>query len=304
MNSIVSVIIPTYKRSLFLTDCIDTVLNQSYKDIEIIVVDDNGKGSTCQLKTEEALKSYIDNNLVKYIPHEYNRNGSAARNTGFNSSHGDYVLFLDDDDTLMPEMINTQLMKLKSLPEDYGAVYCNSIIRYRVRFFNFIRTVKTNSKKEGNLCRDYLLGKCRFNTSTILFRRSTIEFLEGFDETFKRHQDNELMVRFFSKYKIGCSFGALVKYDLTKDNTVRYDCRANYDNKIHFFNKRGELLKTMGIYDDIAHDFWLNASISAYLAGDKALYNKCKDLSINAKRDSVYDIVRLNVLKMLYLLKH
>ena len=79
-NPLVSVVIPTYKRSETLTRAIDSVLEQTYPSIEIIVVDDNGEGTEMQLETEKALENYIISGEIVYIKHEVNRNGSAARN--------------------------------------------------------------------------------------------------------------------------------------------------------------------------------------------------------------------------------
>lgn len=102
-RSLVSVIIPTYKRATTLLDAIRSVLNQTYKNIEIVIVDDNGKGTYEQLETERLLKQYIENQQIIYIVHEYNKNGSAARNTGLMASHGAYINFLDDDDKMYPQ---------------------------------------------------------------------------------------------------------------------------------------------------------------------------------------------------------
>lgn len=296
---LVSVIIPTYKRSQFLLDCIESVLSQDYKPIEIIVVDDNGIGTPFQVETEKILALYIDNEQIKYIPHTVNKNGSAARNTGFKFSKGDYVVFLDDDDTLLPSMVSSQVSRLSSLPEEYGATYCNSFIKYKIRFFKFIRRIRTRSKKEGNLCEEVLTGKCRFNTSTIMFRRSTIVALNGFDESFKRHQDYELLVRFFSVYKIGCTYQPLIEYDLTKDNTLRMDCKFDYDIKVFFFEKRGGLLKDMGIYEEVSHCLWQESAVRALLAGDMEYYKLFREKSHETQKDSVEDFLRIGVFKLL-----
>lgn len=201
MNKLVSVIIPTYKRSDFLLRTIDSVLNQTYSNIEIIVVDDNGVSTEFQETTQTRLQPLIDKGDILYIPHEVNKNGSAARNTGFRMSHGEYINFMDDDDTFEPQKIEKQVAILEQQSE-LGACYCNT-------------TLKVNNKKdkivvnnmEGNILSEVLSGKARFNTTTILFRRTVIASLNGFDESFLRHQDWELLVRFFRHYTIGIVFG-------------------------------------------------------------------------------------------------
>ena len=104
-NPIVSVIITTFARPDNLIRAIKSVLNQTYKPIEIIVVDDNGKGTPSQQETEKILREYICSGAIQYITHDMNKNGSAARNTGFRASMGEYVNFLDDDDEFAPTKI-------------------------------------------------------------------------------------------------------------------------------------------------------------------------------------------------------
>lgn len=193
---LVSIIIPTYKRPENLKRAINSVLNQTYTPIEIIVVDDNGNGTKWQIYTETLLKDYIQQNKIKYITHEINRNGSAARNTGFHASQGEYINFLDDDDVFEPTKIQKQIKCLNSHTEEFGACICNSHIK------GFKRSFNTNITFEGNLIQEVLTEKVAFNTSTVLFRRNVLLDLKGFDESFYRHQDWELYVRFFRKYKV------------------------------------------------------------------------------------------------------
>ena len=112
-SSLVSIVIPTFARPDNLVRAIESVLNQTYKPIEIIVVDDNGRGTLYQVETENVLKPYIYKNQIKYLTHEINKNGSAARNTGFRVSKGDYVCYLDDDDVFAPTKIEKQVARLE-----------------------------------------------------------------------------------------------------------------------------------------------------------------------------------------------
>lgn len=193
---LVSIIIPTYSRPDNLCRAIDSVLAQTYRPIEIIVVDDNGIGTPFQKETEQKLGKYISESQIIYLKHETNKNGSAARNTGFFASKGDFVGFLDDDDVFALSKIEKQVDKLIKCEGKYDACYCNSII------YNPKRTFRTHNKKEGNLTYDLLTLKVNFNTSTILFRRQALMDIHGWDERFTRHQDWELMVRFFRKHGI------------------------------------------------------------------------------------------------------
>ena len=206
-KTLVSIIIPTYKNRGGLKETIESIKKQSYQEIEIIVVDDNGKGTEKQIETETLCKKFD----VKYIAHEQNRNGAAARNTGIFASSGFYVGFCDDDDCFFPEKIAMQVDFLNN-NEQFEAVYC-----YAKK-----NGVRVNTKfLEGNLTKDLLLMKCFLQTSTLLFRRKAIMKLQGFDESFRRHQDYELMLRFFKEgYKVGLIPEELVVMGLNQGENI------------------------------------------------------------------------------------
>ncbi len=173
-----------------------SVLDQTYHNTEIIVVDDNGIDSDNQRETQKILQQLIDKKNITYIAHEKNKNGSAARNTGLKNAKGEYICFLDDDDILLPRKIELQVKQLQMNEFEFDAAYCNTKVIGKKRTFT------TKNKKEGNLGFDLLSGKAIFNTSTLLFRKQVLQELGGFDERFKRHQDLELMLRFFRKNRI------------------------------------------------------------------------------------------------------
>ena len=119
----VSVIIPTYKRSKYIARTIESVLSQTYNNIEIIVVDDNNGEDEYRAKTRATIKKYIESGKIKYICHDRNMGGCAARNTGLKESSGDYVCYLDDDDFLYKEKIKEQVNFLEKHKE-IDIVYC------------------------------------------------------------------------------------------------------------------------------------------------------------------------------------
>ena len=96
---VVSVVIPTYNRACLLGRAIQCVLNQSFQDIEVIVVDDASQDNSADIVNS------LDDSRIKYLRHEKNRGGSSARNTGIKAARGEYIAFLDDDDEWMPTKI-------------------------------------------------------------------------------------------------------------------------------------------------------------------------------------------------------
>ncbi len=103
----ISVIIPTFKRSDFIDRAIDSVLLQTYKDIEVIVVDDNGDSPQRQ-STKNKLAKYEGDIRISYIQNERNLGGALARNVGIEAAVGDFVTFLDDDDVYLPDKLKVQ----------------------------------------------------------------------------------------------------------------------------------------------------------------------------------------------------
>jgi hypothetical protein BACCOPRO_00943 len=216
---LVSVIIPTYARSLYIHRAIESILAQTYKNIEIIVVDDNGKGTENQIGTYQILKTYIEKQQIIYISHDKNRNGAAARNTGIFNAKGDYICFLDDDDEFFPDKIEKQVEVLINLDSSWGGVYCNSIDRIIKKDKTIEKFIQNHPSK--NLKEDLLLCKTRFGSSSLMLRKEICIQIGGFDETFKRHQDWEFLVRILQQYKLKLvePDKALIYYNILPTNT-------------------------------------------------------------------------------------
>lgn len=200
MNPLVSIVIPTYSRPENLCRAIDSVLDQTYSPIEIIVVDDNGEDTEFQLETEKILQPYLKDNKITYLKHSANKNGSAARNTGSRASHGEYIGYLDDDDVFLPTKIEKQVSRIQEVyakNQKVQASYCN------IEMEGYTKDgFKLMSSLEGNLAEPLLLSEIRFNSSTILMMRSAYEAINGWDERYARHQDWEFCIRYFCKFEM------------------------------------------------------------------------------------------------------
>ena len=121
IQGLVSVVIPTYKRADKLKRAIDSVIGQTYPDLEILVVNDNEADDEY---TERLKKIFADitDSRVRLVMQEKHINGAAARNAGIKASKGEYIAFLDDDDVWAKRKIERQVDTLSSLDESYGAV--------------------------------------------------------------------------------------------------------------------------------------------------------------------------------------
>lgn len=233
----VSVIIPTYKRSENLKNVILSVIEQDYEDKEIIIVDDNSFGSDDQIETErnviDLIRIYPDVDLI-YVSQSRNRNGAGARNTGFLRSTGNYICFLDDDDLYLPGRLSLVINKLKTTPGHIGAVYCGFI------GWNGA-TRETERYKEGNLTQellslDYLSHYLHTNTAT--YKRDAIITVNGFDETFRRHQDLEFNLRFFEYYEMSVVTEQLISLRPAPTTTNNQQYGINlFETKVKFLKK-------------------------------------------------------------------
>lgn len=181
---LVSVIIPTYKRSDSLDQAIQSVLTQSYPNVEVIVVDDNNPDSEWRIVTEKRLENYKSNPRVHYIKHKCNKNGSAARNTGWRFSKAEFFCFLDDDDYFYKDKILIQVEFMNN-NRDVDLCWCDYKKNGEIVF--------TDSNID--IVRNIFLGDNTPQTSGWLLNRKCIEKIEGFDESYYRHQDYEFLLR-------------------------------------------------------------------------------------------------------------
>lgn len=222
-EKLVSIIIPTYKRSNLLDRTIKLLLEQNYKNIEIIVVDDNNPQTVYREKTEDIMKKYEKNEKVIYIKHDKNRNGAAARNTGMRNSKGEYFCFLDDDDIFYEDKILKQVEFLEK-NKQYDAVYCARKIGKK----------EEHQNKCGDLTYELLSGITLVITVTIMMRREAAFKCGGWDETFLRNQEAAFLIRFFSKgYRIGYIDEVLCETDLIDRSNV-LNAEKNHEQMNHY----------------------------------------------------------------------
>lgn len=221
----VSVIIPTYGGSDSLNRAIESVLSQRYENFNVIVVDDNNPGTIARKQTEETMTSFSEDNRVIYIKHDKNKNGAAARNTGVKSTDAKYLCLLDDDDIFLENRISHQVDFLENHSE-FAACYC-----WRVQNGKTIC-----GTEEGDLSGSLLDLSFTPTTSAIMISKKAYDDLNGFDETYCRHQDYEFLLRFFKKYKMGAVHEVLLGFVGNEVDNQVYG-RKLYELKKQFFSQ-------------------------------------------------------------------
>ncbi|SIR75203.1 glycosyltransferase family 2 protein [Natronorubrum thiooxidans] len=215
----VSVVIPTYNRARTLPRAIDSALEQTVDDLEVVVVDD---GSTDE--TGSVLASYEDPR-VRPVVHATNQGANVARNTGIEHASGEYVAFLDSDDTWHPEKLERQLARLEQRSSEWVGAYCDSAFelsgtgsRLRTAVAAVLARGDEPPTREGG---EELVGEILADNvqpgagSTLLVETGVARAAGGFDETLDRFQDPEFCLRVLEHGKLAYVDEELVRREET-----------------------------------------------------------------------------------------
>lgn len=182
---LVSAIITTHNRSELLIKAINSVLNQSYGNIECIVVDDGS--------TDETWNICKDNEKIIYlrIEPENSKGGNHARNVGIQNAKGIYIAFLDDDDIWLETKIEKQVATFQ-LDKKTGVVFCGFIINDKSG--NCLKKITPFIKHRENIKKKILYSIITV-TSTLMIKRDLLDSIDGFDENLRFWQEYELTIR-------------------------------------------------------------------------------------------------------------
>lgn len=205
----VSVIIPTYNRAHLVGRAIQSVLNQTYRDFELIIVDD---GSTDN--TEEVIKQFQkQDKRIKYLLHEKNRGGSAARNTGIKNTSGVFLSFLDSDDQWLPNKLESEV---KILYNNQNCIIC--VTGYKFINENNEKIISCSNINKKNISQKIVLrGEC-ITTNDFTVRKDLTVKIGGFDEALPARQDWDFWIRITSM-----GLGLQVPLYTVNKYTMRHD---------------------------------------------------------------------------------
>ena len=184
----VSIVIPTYNRPEKLTRAINSVLNQTFQDWELIVVNDHP-----DVDVKNAIPECTDH---IYIHHEQNQGAPVARNNGIQAASGRYIALLDDDDTWEPLKLEQQINKFESLDNSFGLVYTGREV------IDGDEVVNTYIPQHEGWIQDVLLHKNIIPSESPLIRKECFETVGLFDPSFESSQDLDLWIRIADQYKI------------------------------------------------------------------------------------------------------
>ncbi len=190
---VVSVIIPVYNRFELAKEAVSSALGQTYRDLELIIVDDGSIDMTPLLPTY-----YRDDLRVKYIKLKHSGMPGLVRNRGVDIAQGKYIAFLDSDDLWVSGKIDKQMKYFTKNPD------CR-IVHTRETWIRNGKTVSQsgfNHKRSGDIFRD-ALEKCIIGPSTVLMEMSLYSELGGFDEDLEIAEDYELWLRLCNSNSVG-----------------------------------------------------------------------------------------------------
>lgn len=252
----ISIVIPLYNKELYIADTIKSILNQSYREYEVIVVNDGSHD-----RGPEIVESFSDHR-IKLI-NKINGGVSSARNVGINHANYNFIAFLDADDEWLPnhlEEINNLIMNYA----DIGDVFVTNFARkYSNGSLKFNRD--SDDLKTGIIC-DYfkiVLQKALIHTSCVCVSKNALLDVKGFDERLSRGEDLDLWIRLARKYKIAYSSvvteyylqeavnNSKRKFDIEKSFAYHIDSNSFQSREDKLLNNRIILRKYLSLCKDL-----------------------------------------------------
>lgn len=184
----VSVIIPTYNRAHLVGRAIRSVLNQTFTDFELIVVDDASTDNT-----REEVES-VGDLRIRYIRHEQRKGGSAARNTGIEVAHGEFLAFLDSDDEWLPRKLELQVLALRQAGPGFGIAFSGG---KRVTVFDGspMMVSETRPSVHGDISTQVFDGVPGVNYIGAIVKADKAKAIGGFDPDLRCGQDWDFIAR-------------------------------------------------------------------------------------------------------------
>lgn len=240
-KGLVSVIIPTYKRTDKLDRAIGSVLGQTYRHLELLLVNDNVPNDEYSIALLEKVKAYQIDSRFRLLLQEKHINGAVARNYAIKQAKGEYIAFLDDDDWWEKDKLQEQVKELSSLDSSWGGVSC------KMTLYDGDGRIIAKSKKypDGNIYKDILTLQSDVATGTLLLRHIDLDDAGYFDENLLRNQDLQLLVFFTYKYKLKEVDKYLHCVDVSDNQNRASDGFKAITIKDNFFKSVQPILKTL-----------------------------------------------------------
>jgi glycosyltransferase involved in cell wall biosynthesis len=207
----VSVILPTFNRPQFLEKALESILNQTYKNFEIIVINDGGSD------VENVVAKLNTRGNIVYVRLAKNIERSAARNAGIKIARGKYIAYLDDDDLFYPDHLETLVTTLQSGP--HAVAYTDAYRAVQQMADGTYRTVQRQLLYSYDFTPDAILVENQFPNLCCMHRKSCFDEVGLFDESLQTHEDWDLWIRLSRKYSFVHIKKATAEYSYRDDRT-------------------------------------------------------------------------------------
>ena len=207
-DELVSVVIPAYNSQRYIPSCIDSVLNQSYDKIEVIIVDDGSTDDTINI-----ISAYKDDRIKLFTQH--NAGAAVARNYGVSNATGSWIAFVDSDDIWFPDKLEKQMKQCANKVWSHTDLYyLGDVYPENTRATDFTQ------KHSGNIF-EPLLVENSIGTSSVVIKKGVFEEFGGFNSGYRALQDWDFWLRVASKYEVCYCDEALVYYRLHSTSISR-----------------------------------------------------------------------------------
>ena len=207
-----TIVIPTYNRAKLIHRALDSVLAQTYKDWECIVVDDHSQDDT-----KVVVEQYVaKDKRFRYMLNERQKGACGARNTGILHANGEYISFLDSDDAYVPETLQSQHEAFANNP-NWGMVYSRlAVYEEGVGMYPF----GGNFGLQGSVYKEVLVQGCLAPTIVVSVQRENLIAVGLFEESLPASQDDDLCFKLSKKYEVGYIDKSLAVVYLDADNRI------------------------------------------------------------------------------------
>jgi glycosyltransferase involved in cell wall biosynthesis len=232
----VSVIVPTCNRPGMLVETLKSVLQQTYPNIEIVVVNDG------DMDVQHIVHSINKKGNITYVNHDQNKGVAAARNTGIKLSRGKYIAYLDDDDRFYPQHVETLVRFLES--SDYRVAYTDAYRAHQEWKNGEYVVTKRDIPYSFDFDYDWILRTNFVPVPCFMHERSCLDEVGGFDESLKRLEDWDFWIRMSRKFKfahlkkVTCEFtwrtdgSSMTSGDWLEFITARHQVSRKYGGEI------------------------------------------------------------------------
>lgn len=246
----VSVIIPTYNREKTILRAMQSVLDQTYTNIEVLIIDDGSTDGTANI-----VKS-VEDDRVKYVVLEKNGGPSNARNVGAQMAEGEWIAFQDSDDCWHKDKLEVQMTYAKAHPE-YAMIYCmyNAILESGEQLV--VPPKPWMNPMEGNMVKT-LLQRNMIGAPTVVAKRDAFLKMGGFDISYKALEDWDFAIRFAIENEIGFVQEALIDCYVSNSG-VSSNTGAYYEARCKMLGQYKNAMTQEGVLETVMQDILLRA---------------------------------------------